>query len=37
MNKIIQINLSGQAIAIDEKAYLELGKYLEELHDFFKI
>lgn len=35
MNKIIQINLSGQAIAIDEKAYLELGKYLEELHDFF--
>jgi phage shock protein PspC (stress-responsive transcriptional regulator) len=35
MNKIIQINLSGQAISIDEKAYLELGKYLEELQRFF--
>ena len=34
MNKIIQINLAGQAVSIDEKAYQSLSEYLHtlELH-----
>ena len=35
MNKIININLAGQAIAIDEKAYETLKKYLATLEKHF--
>lgn len=35
MNKIITINLAGQAIAIDEKAYEVLNKYLASLERHF--
>ncbi|MDB4107902.1 PspC domain-containing protein [Bacteroidia bacterium] len=35
MNKIIQINLSGQAVSIDEKAYEILSKYLGSLENCF--
>lgn len=36
MNKIININLAGQAIAIDEKAYDSLSKYMRTLENHFK-
>ncbi len=36
MNKIIQINLAGQAISIDESAYEILKKYLKTLEKHFK-
>jgi phage shock protein C len=36
MNKIIQINLAGQAISIDESAYEILKKYLRTLEKHFK-
>ncbi len=36
MNKIININLAGQAISIDEKAYQTLKKYLEILDQHFR-
>lgn len=36
MNKIIQINLAGQAISIDELAYAALSKYLLSLEQHFK-
>ncbi|PCJ64547.1 MAG: hypothetical protein COA58_12465 [Bacteroidetes bacterium] len=35
MNKIIQINLAGQAISIDEQAYAILSKYLGTLERHF--
>lgn len=36
MNKIININLAGQAIAIDEKAYDTLKSYLSTLEKHFR-
>lgn len=36
MNKIININLAGQAIAIDEKAYESLSNYMNTLDKHFK-
>lgn len=36
MNKIININLAGQAIAIDEKAYDSLSNYMRTLENHFK-
>ena len=36
MNKIIQINLAGQAISIDEIAYKSLEKYLHSLESYFR-
>ena len=35
MNKIIQINLAGQAVSIDEKAYQSLSNYLQTLENHF--
>jgi phage shock protein PspC (stress-responsive transcriptional regulator) len=35
MNKIIQINLAGQAVSIDEKAYQSLSHYLQTLENHF--
>ena len=35
MNKIIQINLAGQAISIDEVAYDKLKAYLDSIEDQF--
>ena len=35
MNKIIQINLAGQAVSIDEKAYEHLTSYLRSLENHF--
>lgn len=35
MNKIIQINLAGQAVSIDEKAYKSLSYYLQTLENHF--
>lgn len=35
MNKIIQINLAGQAVSIDEKAYQSLSTYLQTLENHF--
>ena len=35
MNKIIQINLAGQAVAIDEQAYEILKAYLNKLYKHF--
>ena len=35
MNKIIQINLAGQAVSIDELAFASLSKYLRTLEDHF--
>jgi len=35
MNKIIQINLAGQAVSIDEKAYQSLSYYLQTLENHF--
>ncbi len=35
MNKIIQINLAGQAVSIDEKAYQSLSEYLNTLENHF--
>ncbi len=35
MNKIIQINLAGQAVSIDELAFSSLSKYLKSLEDHF--
>jgi len=35
MNKIIQINLAGQAVSIDEKAYESLSEYLGTLENHF--
>lgn len=36
MNKIIQINLAGQAVSIDEQAYDTLRNYLKTLEQHFK-
>jgi phage shock protein C len=36
MNKIIQINLAGQAVSIDEQAYETLRNYLKTLEEHFK-
>ena len=36
MNKIIQINLAGQAVSIDEQAYDALRNYLKTLESHFK-
>lgn len=35
MNKIIQINLAGQAVSIDEQAYQKLSEYLKQLENHF--
>lgn len=35
MNKIIQINLAGQAVSIDELAYKSLSEYLHTLENHF--
>lgn len=35
MNKIIQINLAGQAVSIDELAYKSLSEYLNTLENHF--
>lgn len=35
MNKIIQINLAGQAVSIDEQAYHKLSEYLKLLENHF--
>jgi phage shock protein PspC (stress-responsive transcriptional regulator) len=36
MNKIIQINLAGQAVSIDEQAYSTLSQYMMTLEKHFK-
>lgn len=36
MNKIIQINLAGQAVSIDEQAYAVLSQYLRTLENHFR-
>lgn len=35
MNKIIQINLAGQAVSVDEQAYQKLSEYLKQLENYF--
>ena len=35
MNKIIQVNLAGQSVSIDEKAYQSLSSYLQTLENHF--
>ena len=35
MNKIIQVNLAGQSVSIDEKAYQSLSSYLHTLENHF--
>ena len=35
MNKIIQINLAGKAVSIDEQAYQKLSEYLKQLENHF--
>ena len=35
MNKIIKINLAGQAVSIDEQAYDSLSQYMRSLENYF--
>jgi len=35
MNKIIKINLAGQAVSIDEQAYNSLSQYMRSLEKYF--
>ena len=35
MKKVIQVNLSGRAISIEESAYEQLQQYLQELRQYF--
>src|SRR6187551_2928807 len=35
MEKIININMAGRVIAIEDKAYTRLKTYIESLHGFF--